>query len=296
MRSAQNRLRGLLTASLLVSRSTELEEVLRHILGAARHLVGARYCALGVVQHGRLVRFLHEGMEPETVDRIGALPEGKGVLGRLVDDPRALRLTRIDEHPSSVGFPPHHPPMRGFLGVPLRARDQVFGNLYLTEKTDGTDFTAEDEHLILALGSAAGVAIENAMLVAETRHRQAWQTAATRFATDLLSAAAPAEAFEQLVRKAAVLSAGQGAALLEPVDGSDELQVVIAHVRCSTRPAESASRPGTACRASPSGPAALRSSTTVPPIPASQARRSQHAGSGPPSPSRWSPGPVPSVC
>lgn len=114
-------------ANLEIARGVDLDEVLRHILTAAKELVDARYAALGVVRDGHLVRFLHSGMAPDVVIRIGDLPQGKGVLGALVDDPKPVRLADIADQPASVGFPAHHPPMRSFLGVPITVRDQVFG-------------------------------------------------------------------------------------------------------------------------------------------------------------------------
>jgi GAF domain-containing protein len=178
VQDTQGRLRGLLRAYLEVARAVDLEELLLHIVNAARELVDARYAALGVIQQGRLVRFLHTGMDDVTVESIGHLPEGKGVLGRLVDYPEPLRLDNIAEHMSSVGFPEHHPPMRSFLGVPIRIGDRVFGNLYLTDKQSPHGFTADDQELVQALATAAGVSIENAMLferrVAANSGRRRW--------------------------------------------------------------------------------------------------------------------------
>ena len=116
-----------------------------------------------------LSEFVHVGIPPEVAEAIGHLPEGHGILGLLILDPRPLRLPDLSRHPDSFGFPPHHPPMRSFLGVPVRLRDQVFGNLYLTEKEDGEEFSVEDEGLAVALAGAAGIAIENARLHARVR-------------------------------------------------------------------------------------------------------------------------------
>jgi GAF domain-containing protein len=221
----QGRLRGLLRATQEVAVGVDLEQVLRHIVGAGRELVGARYAALGVVSHGQLTQFIHEGIDEETVRRIGHLPAGKGILGRLVDDPRTLRLRRLDEHPASTGFPAEHPPMSSLLGVPIRVRDRVFGNLYLTEKQGAEEFTADDEALILALAAAAGVAIENAMLFTETRHRQAWQSASTAFTTALLGGEEPSKILQRIVRIAKQLGNAEGAALLLPTDDPASLLV-----------------------------------------------------------------------
>lgn len=227
VQDTQGRLRGLLRAHLEVSRATDLEAVLRHIVEAARTLVDARYAALGVVARGRLVRFLHAGVDEETVARIGRLPEGKGVLGRLVDYPEPLRLCDIATHISSVGFPEGHPVMRSFLGVPIRVADRVFGNLYLADKRDAPGFTAEDEQLVLALAGAAGTAIENATLFAESRRRQVWQAALVDITTNLLTGVDPGEALRQLVRHAAEASGAAGAAVCVPGDDPDLLHVEI---------------------------------------------------------------------
>jgi GAF domain-containing protein len=145
--------------------------VLRRIAEAARDLVGARYAALGVIgPDGGLAEFVTVGIPPDGVAEIGDLPRGKGVLGALIDDPAPIRLHRIGDDTRSSGFPPGHPPMNSFLGVPIRVRDAVFGNLYLTESTRGV-FTAEDEELVTALAATAGAAIDNARLYATAQAR-----------------------------------------------------------------------------------------------------------------------------
>jgi GAF domain-containing protein len=123
---------------------------------------------------GLLEQFLDVGLDEETVQAIGELSKGRGVLGALIEDPKPIRLTRIADDPRSSGFPDGHPPMTSFLGVPIRSRDSVFGNLYLTDRIDGGLFTAEDEELVLALATTAGIAIENARLYDESRRRQEW--------------------------------------------------------------------------------------------------------------------------
>lgn len=215
VQDSQGRLRGLLRAYLAVARADDLDVVLRHIVEAARELVNARYAALGVVAGGRLVRFLHTGMPAEVVAAIGHLPEGKGLLGLLVDYPQSLRLREIADHVASVGFPEYHPPMRSFLGVPIRVADRVFGNLYLTEKQGAAEFTADDEELVQALAAAAAVAIENATLLAESRRRQVWQAAMTDVATALLAGDDPDQALRRLVRHArdTLCAAGAGVTL-----------------------------------------------------------------------------------
>jgi len=159
-------LRQLLDAVITVGSNLDLESVLRHIVESAVALVDARYGALGVLDESgkRLSQFVTVGMGDETYHAIGKLPEGHGILGLLIVDPKPIRLPDLHEHPDSYGFPPNHPPMNSFLGVPVRIRDQVFGNLYLTDKTTGEVFTDIDEELVVALAAAAGVAIENARL------------------------------------------------------------------------------------------------------------------------------------
>jgi signal transduction histidine kinase len=185
--AAQNRLRGLLRANRLVVGDLALPAVLRRIVAAACELVDARYGALGVLSPaGGLDEFITVGVDEETPARIGHLPEGKGLLGALIDDPRPIRVRRIDSDPRSVGFPEHHPPMSSFLGVPVRVRAEVFGNLYLT-RDDDREFTEEDEELVASLAATAGVAIENARLFDEARRRQDWLAASTEITQQLLS-------------------------------------------------------------------------------------------------------------
>ncbi len=163
-----DRLRGLVAAILAISSDLSLPVVLRHIVESAITLIGARYCALAVLDtagHG-LSEFVHAGMGPDEISAIGHLPEGHGILGLLILEPKPLRLAVLGAHPDSYGFPPNHPPMGSFLGVPIRVRQQVFGNLYLTEKQGAAEFSAEDEVLAVALAGAAGIAIENARLSA----------------------------------------------------------------------------------------------------------------------------------
>jgi len=129
-------------------------------------MTGARYCALGVLNDSRsgLAEFLTSGLEPHQEERIGERPTGLGVLGLLISNPQTLRLSRLDSHPESFGFPPNHPAMTSFLGVPIKARGEVYGNLYLTDKQGWTEFTRDDEALVEALAIAAGIAIENTRL------------------------------------------------------------------------------------------------------------------------------------
>lgn len=165
------KLRRVLEAALLLEADLDLPSLLRHIVEEARSMTGARYAALGVLNHdgSALSEFVTSGVEPEQEKAIGPRPTGRGVLGLLISDPRPLRLTRIGDHPDSYGFPPNHPAMTSFLGVPLKVRDDVYGNLYLTDKVGWSEFTGDDEALVGALALAAGIAIENARLHAQVQ-------------------------------------------------------------------------------------------------------------------------------
>ena len=142
----------------------DLDVVLERVVEAARDLTGARYAALGVLDRSRreLERFITVGIDDETRRRIGALPRGRGVLGELIDDPRPLRLADVGAHPHSYGFPPGHPEMSSFLGVPVLVAGGPFGNLYLTEKAGAEEFSEEDERAVVRLADLAGVAIDHA--------------------------------------------------------------------------------------------------------------------------------------
>ena len=189
--ATQGRLRGLLRANALVAGELSLPVVLRQIVAAARDLVGARYAALGVLgRDGELEQFVHAGMDEELAARIGDLPRGRGILGLLISEPVPLRLADLSGHPASAGFPPGHPPMTGFLGVPVRIGEEVFGNLYLTERCRGGQFTADDEQLAIALAAAAGAAIANARQFAESEQRRRWLDASAELTPALLSGTA----------------------------------------------------------------------------------------------------------
>lgn len=162
-------MRDLLDAIVAVGSELSLPIVLRRIVDTATDLVDARYGALGVLDPTgtHLTEFLHTGIDDDTAAAIGDLPSGRGILGLLIVQPEPLRLADLTEHPDSFGFPPGHPPMTSFLGVPIRVRGQVFGNLYLTGKRDDREFTAADEELAVGLAATAGMAIENARLHAQ---------------------------------------------------------------------------------------------------------------------------------
>ena len=161
-----NRLRTLLDTGIAISSELSLDAVLERIVEAAASLTGARYAALGVIDPSGagLEHFVFTGIDQRQADAIGHLPRGRGILGVLIEDARPLRLHDLGDHPRSVGFPPNHAPMRTFLGVPILLRDVAYGNLYLTEKEGGEDFSQDDEELVTLLASQAAVAIENARL------------------------------------------------------------------------------------------------------------------------------------
>jgi signal transduction histidine kinase len=160
------KLRRLLEATLLLEADLDLPTLLRHLIDEARSMTGAQYGAIGVLNDERtsVVEFITVGLESEEESRIGARPTGKGVLGLLITDPRPLRLANLGAQPESYGFPPNHPPMTSFLGVPIKVRGEVYGNLYLTDKVGWSEFTSDDESLVEALALAAGIAVENARL------------------------------------------------------------------------------------------------------------------------------------
>jgi two-component system, NarL family, sensor histidine kinase DevS len=169
----EDRLQRLIGVGRALVSHLDLETVLREVLETARQMTGARYAALGILDpdRERLERFITLGIDEEARKRIGPLPEGKGVLGVLISDPKPLRLRMVGEHPKSYGFPENHPSMSTFLGVPILIRGEAYGNLYLTEKQDG-EFTEVDEESAIVLADWAAIAIDNARSVAEDRLRR----------------------------------------------------------------------------------------------------------------------------
>ncbi|MFI6471215.1 GAF domain-containing protein [Streptomyces sp. NPDC050516] len=229
VRSTRDRLHSLLEAVLSVGRELDLPQVLRGIVEAAVVLVDAEYGALGVIGQGeKLSEFLPVGIDDELRAQIGDLPSGHGLLGELIRHPDALRLPELSEHPASSGFPAHHPPMHSFLGVPIRVRDEVFGNLYLTEKRGGAEFDEEDESVLATLAVAAGVAIENARLYAEARLREQWLAASAEFTAGLLSGMPEARVLEVMVERAKEITSAELGLVDLVEEGSDELRGVLA--------------------------------------------------------------------
>lgn len=219
--STRDKMQGLLDAVIAVGAGLELDSTLQRIVQAAVELVGARYGALGVLgSQENLSEFVYVGIDPETRSHMGHLPQGKGLLGLLIKDPRAIRLHDLAAHPASVGFPANHPPMHSFLGVPVRVRDEVFGNLYMTEKIDGTDFTVDDEVVLTALAAAAGVAVENARLFERSRMRERWLEATAEINTELLGGASADDALRLIAQRTRELSAAS-MSLIVLVEGPD---------------------------------------------------------------------------
>ena len=227
--AARDRMRALLEAVVAIGSGLDLESTLRRIVETAVDLVDATYGALGVIGEGqRLAEFIPVGLSQEEIGRVHHWPEGRGLLGLLIEDPRPLRLADICEHPASSGFPDGHPPMRSFLGVPVRVRDEVFGNLYLTNKRGGGEFTEDDEAVLVALGAAAGVAVENARLYEAARLQQRWIQASAEVTIRLLSGSAPAEVLAGITRQALELSGADLAVLALPDDEGRRLTITYA--------------------------------------------------------------------
>src|SRR6266498_1003079 len=166
----RERFERLLAAGVAIFSRHDLDHVLQAVVDAAREVVGAKYAALGVLGEDResLVQFVTSGIDDETRRRIGDLPRGRGLLGHVIREAKPIRTADLNRHPQRFGFPPHHPTMKSFLGVPVTGRGGVFGNLYLTEKIDAPEFDDEDEAIAVLLASQAAVAVENARLYRES--------------------------------------------------------------------------------------------------------------------------------
>jgi signal transduction histidine kinase len=211
----RDQMQGLLDAVLAVGTGLELDSTLQRIVQAAVDLVGARYGALGVLgTRDDLSEFVYVGIDAETRSHMGHLPEGKGLLGLLITDPKAIRLSDLSKHRASVGFPANHPPMHSFLGAPVRVRDEVFGNLYMTEKVGASEFTLDDEVVLQALAAAAGVAVENARLFERSRVRERWLEASAEINAELLAGASGEDALHLIAQRALELSAADEALIV----------------------------------------------------------------------------------
>jgi signal transduction histidine kinase len=186
MMISQSRMRDLIRINNELTSNLDLHNVLRRIVEIGKELLNARYAAMGVIgDERRLEQFIHVGMAPEVYQQIDHLPEGKGLLGALIDEPQPVRLETIAMDARSSGFPVNHPPMDSFLGVPIRVRDEVYGNLYLTDSVNGA-FSSDDEELAEALAATAGIAIENARLFDDSAYRARWSSALAETARRLM--------------------------------------------------------------------------------------------------------------
>lgn len=224
--ATQERIRTLLEAVVSIGEGLELDPLLVRITETATRLVNARYGALGVIgPDGEMSRFVPVGLEPDEIACIDHWPRGEGILGLLIEEPEPLRLREVSDHPASRGFPKGHPPMHTFLGVPIRIRDRAFGNLYMTDKMDGSEFTGDDELLLRALATAAGTAIENAQLFAQTQSRETWLDASGQITTRLLSGAPPEEVLRLVARRARVMAHADLAVIAMPGEEPETLTV-----------------------------------------------------------------------
>jgi two-component system, NarL family, sensor histidine kinase DevS len=226
VRATRDRVHTLLDAVLAIGSDLDLDVVLRRITESAVTLVDAQYGALGVVgTEGRIRQFITVGLDEETIEAIGHYPEGQGILGLLIREPEPLRLADLGRHPASVGFPEGHPPMTTFLGAPVRVRDQVFGNLYLTDKRGGAQFDAEDEAVLRTLAAAAGVAIDNARLYEDSRRREQWLAASSELTRSLLSGTDPDQVLHRVATTVRRLAEADLVTLAVPFEGGEELVI-----------------------------------------------------------------------
>jgi signal transduction histidine kinase len=224
--STRDRVNALFEAVVAVGTNLDLEVVLRGIVESAVRLVDARYGAMGVIgDGGKLADFIPVGVTEEEIEKIHHWPEGRGLLGALINDPKPLRIINLGQHELSSGFPAGHPAMSTFLGVPIRIRDEVYGNLYLTEKRDGRHFDEEDEAVLVALAAAAGVAIENARLYDEARRQQRWLGASAEVTRALLSGADLGDALALITRKSLEMSGADLVLLALPTADKARLQI-----------------------------------------------------------------------
>jgi len=217
---------ALLDAVVSIGAELELETVLQRIVAAARTLADCKYAALGVIgEQGELAEFIPIGMTDDEVKAMAEWPHGRGLLGVLIKEPQVLRLSEISSHPDSYGFPPNHPPMRRFLGVPILVRDEVFGNLYLTEKSGGQEFDVQDETIVRALASVAGIAIKNARLYQETKAREVWLDAIAEVTRTLLSGADRREALAIVASRTREMTGAAGAWIMLAENGAIRIEV-----------------------------------------------------------------------
>ena len=230
--ASRDQMARLLRVIVGLASDLDLDATLHRIVTAAMELTGARYAALGVrAPNGQLLSFVHSGMEPDTAERIGRLPAGRGVLGVLLDRPEPLRLDDLGAHPAAVGFPDHHPTMHAFLGVPITIRQNNFGSLYLTEPSGHAAFTEADEVAARALASAAAVAIDNARLYDRVRDTARWLEASRTITTALVSGnELVAKPLQMIAERVGELTAAEQAIVLVPSDAdlpADEVDTLV---------------------------------------------------------------------
>ncbi len=218
----------LIEAGLVLSSELSLPVVLQRIVDLATRLTGARYGALGVTgPGGRIVEFVTAGVSERERAAIGHPPQGHGILGLLIRDPRPLRLARISDDPRAIGFPPGHPVMHSFLGAPLMAHGRVFGNVYLADKEGGAEFSDEDERTLSVLASQAGIAIANARLYEDTQRRQRWLEAVREVTGSILAGAESTEVLRLVARRARELVGGDVSTIVAEHEGqTDPLRVL----------------------------------------------------------------------
>jgi len=225
-----DRVQSLLDTMLVIGGDLSLPMVLEKVVEGACRIARARYGALGVIGGDqRLSQFITHGIDEAGREKIGPLPSGHGILGLLISDPRPLRLADLARHPSSFGFPANHPPMRSFLGVPVRVGTTVFGNLYLCDKETAPEFSDDDEAIVIALATAAGVAINNANLYREREQRERWLTALSGITRSALIGVPVSEVLGEVARHAAIITESDRAFVLVPTPTGDELEVMCAH-------------------------------------------------------------------
>jgi len=226
MARAQDPKDVLLEAGLTLASELSLPVVLQRIVDLAAQLTDARYGAIGVIgEHGSLVEFVTTGISARERRQIGALPEGHGVLGLLIQDPRPVRIRNIAEHGKSVGFPPHHPAMRSFLGAPVQAMGRVYGNIYLAEKRSADEFSEADQEALVVLATQAGVAIANASMYADIRSRERWLDSLRDITNQVLNGAERHSLLEKVAEHALELASADVATIVIEGEAPGELVV-----------------------------------------------------------------------
>jgi signal transduction histidine kinase len=224
--ATRDRVNALFEAVVAAGSNLDIEAVLRGIVESAVTLVDARYGAMGVIgEGGRLAEFIPVGLTEAEISQIHHWPEGRGLLGALITDPKPLRIADLAGHQLSSGFPDGHPPMTSFVGVPIRIRDEVYGNLYLTEKRGGGQFDEEDEAVLVALAAAAGVAIENARLYDEARRQQRWLAASAEVTSMLLSGSDAGDALALITARSLEMSGADLVVLALPAADRGQLRI-----------------------------------------------------------------------